>query len=324
MSLLGDRPRLEWVDDERANRRHAMHSAPPVFLLAPHRSFTSVLTSMLGQHADLYALPETNLFVTCEMWQWWFIHRGGEHLDGHGLLRAVAEVVFGEQTTRTIALARQWLRQRLNWPSATVFAALSARLLPRRVVEKSPWAALRPHCLQHLLACHPDASFLHVVRHPSTQGASLLRLWQEIEVPKARVDLWLDRGGDPQHLWWRSHSNILHFLEKVSPSRQLRLRGEDALANVDGALRDVCCWLGIAAEPAAIEAMKHPERSPFAVPGPPGAFLGLDPGFLADPVLRPRAAPARPPPSLDNVVPWDDKRSLRPEVRELARKFGYS
>jgi hypothetical protein len=324
VSLLGVLPRLEWADGERRNRRNAVDSAPPVFLLAPHRSFTSVLTSMLGEHPDLYALPETNLFITYNLWQWWLIYDEGEHLDGHGLLRAVAEVVFGEQTIRTVALARRWLRQRLNWPSAAVFAALSARLLPSRVVEKSPWTASRPHYLQHLLACYPDASFLHMVRHPCTQGASLLRLWEEIEVPKAQVGFWLDHGGDPQHMWWRAHSNILQFLEEVSPSRQLLLRGEDALADIDGTLRDLCRWLGITADPAAIDAMKHPERSRFAFPGPPGAVLGLDPGFLADPVLRPRVAPAKPLPSLDDVVPWDDKRTLKPEVRELARKLGYS
>jgi len=324
VSLLGDRPRLEWADDERGNRRHAVHPAPPVFLLAPPRSFTSVLTSMLGQHADLYALPETNLFVTYELWQWWRIHGRGERPAGHGLLRAVAEVVFGEQTIHTVVLARRWLRQRLSWPSAAVFAVLCARLLPSRVVEKSPWTAFRPHYLQHLLACHPDASFLHVVRHPCTQGASQLRLWQEIEVPRAQIDFWVDHGGDPEHLWWRAHSNILQFLEKVSPSRQLRLRGEDALADIDGTLQDVCRWLGIAADPAAIDSMKHPERSPFAFPGPPGAALGLDPGFLADPVFRPRAAPAKQLPSLNDVVPWDERRTLKPEVRELARKLGYS
>ena len=70
--------------------------------------------------------------------------------------------------------------------------------------------------------------------------------------------------------------------------------------------------------------MKHPERSPFAGLGPPGATLGNDPGFLADPVLRVRPTPAEPPPSLDAVLPWDNRRGLEPEVHQLARDFGYS
>ena len=324
MSLLDDDPRVEWNGNSRRGLRGALDSAPPVFLVAPPRSFTSVLTSMLGQHPDLYALPETNLFITRELRQWCLAFRGTERLGGQGLLRAVAEVVFGAQTTRTVTLAREWLHRRLDWPCAAIFAALSARLLPSRVVEKSPWTASRPEYLRYMFACHPNASFLHIVRHPSTHGASMLRLFADIGIPAAQIDSWLDRGGDPQRSWWEAHTNILEVLAEVPSSQQLRLQGENALANIDGTLRHVCCWLGVTAEPTIISAMKHPEHSPFAAPGPPGATLGNDPGFLADPILRVRPTPAEPPPSLDAILPWDNRRGLEPEVRQLARDFGYS
>ena len=35
----------------------------PLFILAPPRSFTTVTSAMIGQHPEMYGLPETNLFV---------------------------------------------------------------------------------------------------------------------------------------------------------------------------------------------------------------------------------------------------------------------
>ena len=34
----------------------------PLFMIAPARSYTSVIAAMLGQHPDLYAFPELMLF----------------------------------------------------------------------------------------------------------------------------------------------------------------------------------------------------------------------------------------------------------------------
>ena len=41
--------------------KHAHELPPPVFVLAPVRSFTSVVCAMIGQHPQMYGLPETNL-----------------------------------------------------------------------------------------------------------------------------------------------------------------------------------------------------------------------------------------------------------------------
>ena len=71
----------------------------------------------------------------------------------------------------------------------------------------------------------------------------------------------------------------------------------------------------------AIEEMKHPERSPYACFGPPGARFGNDRFFLERPALRPERAE---PHTLVGPLPWrEDGRELMPEVIELARQFGY-
>ena len=65
----------------------------------------------------------------------------------------------------------------------------------------------------------------------------------------------------------------------------------------------------------------HPESSPFARIGPPNARWGNDFYFLQRPGLRPSWGA---PQNLDDPLEWHtDGRGFFPEVRELARSFGY-
>src|SRR5262245_30909041 len=74
----------------------------PLIILGAPRSFTSVVCAMLGQHPEMYGLPEVNLFVAETMAE----RRGliaQPPWSEHGLLRAVAQLFGGEQTIQTIA-----------------------------------------------------------------------------------------------------------------------------------------------------------------------------------------------------------------------------
>jgi hypothetical protein len=68
--------------------------------------------------------------------------------------------------------------------------------------------------------------------------------------------------------------------------------------------------------------MKHPERSPYAHYGPPGARYGNDRSFLRSPELRPTRAERW---ELDGPLSWRaDGQGFAPQVLELARLFGYT
>jgi hypothetical protein len=195
---------------------------------------------------------------------------------------------------------------------------------PRRLVDKSPSTVLHLERLHRLRRAFPDAFYLHLLRHPRSQGESLWRLRGERAAEELNA---MDHGSDPpvvdlQLAWYRMHLNIVSFLDGVGEDQWLRLRGEDLLADLDNELPRVAKWLGIAAGTAAVDAMKHPERSPFAGFGPPNARLGNDPDFLRDPVLR--ESKHRSEPSLDGPVPWrTDGEGLSSEVVALAHAFGY-
>jgi hypothetical protein len=305
----------------------------PVFVLAPARSFTSVVCAMLGQHPQMYGLPETNLLgaetVRIRLNR---AARSTHRTILHGLLRAVAELYFGAQTEQTIRLARQWLETRAELPTELLFQYLMEQVAPRIVLEKSPSLVNTQSCLRRIDEKFPSARFIHLVRHPRGHRDSVLKAIDDLErhgpLPETN---WLlqvatfrlpgHNGGrdegvrDPQHWWYARNVGIKEFLRSIPPGRQIRVRGEDLLSDPDTHLQSVASWLGLQNDAVAIEAMKHPENSPYAFLGPRGARFGNDRFFLERPALRPGRA---------KVLELNGAQEFLPEVRALATEFGYS
>jgi hypothetical protein len=116
----------------------------PVFILAPGRCFSSLVCAMLGQNPQLYSVLETQLLTRDTMNEWLAAFAGGIH--AHGLLRAVAEIIFGGQEERQIARARWWLAKRCDKNTDEVLKTLAAELSPLSLVEKSPMATAQGTC----------------------------------------------------------------------------------------------------------------------------------------------------------------------------------
>ncbi len=299
----------------------------PLFLLAPPRSYTSLINAMVGQHPQMFGLPELNLFNVKQLKDLWrrvSDEIGGDSNRRHGLLRAVAEIYGGEQTSATIEMAYHWAAARENQSSGTVFRELIAKIDPLIPVEKSPAYTISMQRLMRIYHSCPDARFIHLIRHPIPQCLSVMNLNKGIfalfvnafEFEKHRAIV------EPQIAWHDININILNFLDVVPESNQIRVRGEDFMANPQQHLSMICRWLGIRDDNEAIDEMMHPERSPFACFGPITALFGNDPNFLRNPVFRPHK-PKVPP--LSGILPWrDDGKGLRPEVIQLAQEFGYS
>lgn len=302
---------------------------PLLIILAPPRSFTSVVCAMLGQHPQMYGLPEVNLFSAETMRErqgmlkW---RKSGES----GLLRTVAQLWGGEQTMQTVALAKRWVQFRLESSCVSVMRELMEKVRPRIIVEKSPATTRRVDCMQRIRRAFPGARFIHLLRHPRTQGDSLFTMVKNNRAPVAVAQELgaLDFSTDPptldlQKVWYALHMNIYTFLETVPRDQWIRIRGEDLLSDPDRHLVEIAEWLGLRTDKEAIEMMKHPERSPYAGIGPLNAPFGNDGKFLRDPHLRP--LPKGKEPSLEGPLSWrPDKRGFSPEVIELAMEFGYT
>jgi hypothetical protein len=301
--------------------------ASPLFLLAPPRSYTSLINAMIGQHPQAFGLPELCLFNADQLKGLWVRisdEMGDDAKTRQGLLRAVAEIYAGEQTAAAIIMANHWAAAREERSTASVYQELVAKIDPLIPVEKSPAYAISLKRMRAMREAFPDARFLHLIRHPVAQCKSVMSLNDGAFALYVNSIEFLDDRAviEPQFAWHDLNVEILNFLDEVPPHLQMRIRGEDIICDPRRYLGIICRWLGIRDDDEAIEEMMHPERSPFACFGPINALFGNDPNFLRGPTFRPHKVKF---PPLDQPVPWrDDSKGLRPEVIALAQEFGYA
>lgn len=294
----------------------------PIFVLAPPRSYSSVVATMIGQHPDLVGLPELKLFAYRTIGELedslplYWRERGFTHRSP-GLVRAIAEFKFGSQDLKALEGARYWLSDRRHWSGVHVFDALLATLGPRVAVEKSPENVATAAALHRLARAYPRARYLHLTRHPVTTQISMVE-HRERTVPLHPLQ------GQPMAgvaAWLEVHGRITRFLAGLPPERAMRVRSEDVLNDPERQLAAVAQWLGVQSDEDALAAMMHPERSPFARSGPEssGVSGGHDPGFLRDPRPRKVALPC----AVGQPPGWQAEPSLWRRTAALAHRFGY-
>ena len=282
----------------------------PLFIVAPPRSFTSVIGGMLGQHPQAYGMPEMNLSAG---------DRLGDNfdLDGRvapnsGMLRLLAQLQGGAQTDVTVIEARQWISRRLHWTTTRAFEHIQGLIGPKIMVEKSPRTTMKIDSLRRMARFFPKARFLHLTRHPRTTGKSMIDLVGSAEFAM------------PEKVWLTSQTNIVELSQELPFDQYMRIKGETLLARPQFYLGQVCEWLGIDSSPEAIEAMLHPENSVYANIGPPTAPFGNDPNFLQDPKLDFARLARIKEPSLYDPLEWGkDGETFSAPVIKLARQFGY-
>lgn len=314
----------------------ALRTDTILVVLAPPCSCASVVGAMLGQHPEMFGLPETHLFACETVSQWLELSARETFNMAHGLLRLVAQLCFGGQAEGQIVQARGWLRRRAHLTTGYLIEELAEMVCPRTIVDKSPSTVYRLDSLQRIRNMFPQASFLHLVQHPRQYAESVMKALREaaahgpvpgwlLNLASGRVtsDSTVQEGAvDPQNAWHVLHKNISEFLATVPEHQKFLLRSEDLFAYPDENLASIAGWLGMRKDREVIEAMKQPERSPFACFGPENAHHGDDHFFLSDPTAK---FGQQTPQSLEGPLNWrTDGGEFISEVKELARNFGYA
>ncbi|WP_162408984.1 sulfotransferase [Acuticoccus sediminis] len=277
----------------------------PIFILGRPSSRTALASAMIGGNPDTFAVPDINLFAEDRLELVWseMARLGQAHADG--LVRTVACLYAGDQSIASVQMARRWVLRRYFWPIYKVFEELADKVAPRRLVDRSRVYSVRKGAIERILESYPDAQFVHLVSHPAHAGTNPFA-----RRPKPKDDAAKLAADD----WLETNRRLCNSLANVDEANRVLVRLEDLLGTPEGELARISRAFGLRSDPAAIEAMMHPERSPFATVGPAGAPFGDDRAFLKDPVLRTADAP-RP------DVPVD--ASLPDEISELAAQFGY-
>ena len=289
-------------------------------MLSPPRSFSSVVSTVIGEHPDLYGFPELHVFVEDTIGQLieYEIKSKRRYCGPHGLLRAIAQLHEGTQSTESISRAIVWLHDRRDWPTKDMMDYLLEQVSPQIGVEKSPVNSRSIRHLKRIYKQYPNSFFLHLVRHPVSGAKSREEFNQDLILRSMHY-----RGTKLIYHtleWYEMHRNIMEFTSKLPIGQTMRIRGEDLLSDPDQYLPQIAEWVGIRTDTAAIEAMKHPENSPYACVGPAPARGGNDLKFMLSPKLRVGKVKE---PSLEAFLPEALAELNEQETWEMARRLGF-
>lgn len=290
----------------------------PLFILTCMRSYSSLVCAMLGQHPQMYSLPEQNLFVADTVNKLMKASLLLRPASLNGLARAVAEIEFGAQTEEAVELAFQWLKKRSHWSTQKVFFHFMDAVTPRICIDKSPSTGLTKAFLNRLRRMFPRANFLHLTRHPRPTCRSMYQLSVETNQRHGgKQTVKKDQAG----LWHRINRNIMDFSRDIPVGQFMHIQGEKLLGEPDVYFPQIVEWLGLDAGEENLALMFHPENSPFAFIGPKNAPFGNDVNFLENPKFQHREIPTA---SLEGPLEWlPGKKTFNRETLELARELGY-
>ncbi len=293
----------------------------PLFILCPGRSFSSVVSTMIGQHPDCYGLPELKLFSGTTLGEAWDNDARPGSYPMQGLKRVIAELHHGEQTDETVEEATAWILARRDWTARQVMDHIQEQVGDRILVDKSPANINNPVVLGRIVRAYPEANYLQLLRHPRTRGKSQMNTVNKIKNRLGASGSGIDV--DVEFKWSGTHTMIRALAAELALGQLLWIRGEALLGDLELYLPQIAQWLGIRDDAEAIEAMLHPERSPYACIGPKKAKHGNNGGFLKNPVLDRERLSSMSEPSLDGPLDWAPELVFTPKTRRLAHEFGY-
>ena len=255
----------------------------PLIILSPPRSFSSVVSTMIGEHPQIYGFPELHLFSGRTVEDIIRREQKAGNAGPPGLLRTLAQEHYGVQTANTILKATIWFRERRHWPTKKLFDYLLELVSPKMGLEKSPETAGKITFLERSYTWFPKAYYLHLTRHPVSSRKSIQEFYEE---KKKKKNFSFKYQVDGLTVWYTMHNNIINFTNTLPAGQTMRIKGEELLSEPDLYLPQIASWLGLRTDCEAIEAMKHPENSPYAYVGPPPVRGGNDPKFMRSPRLR--------------------------------------
>jgi hypothetical protein len=295
----------------------------PVFVLAPPRSYSTVTVALLAGHPGIYGFPEMLIFSADTVGE--LIQRVPRHRQvpsfvesqRSGILRAVADVLEGNQEESAIGRAEEWLTDRCWWSSRQLMDDLLERVYPQVGLEKSPETVSTNKALRACLDSYPNARYIHLTRHPVNTMRSYvdhMQPWVGKSEKRRKTLVVLAVSS-----WYLSHLRIVRTLGQIPAGQWARVRAEDLLREPAIQLPKLLSWLGLPADGDIVGKMMHTENWRFAGTGPSGRLFGGDPKFMLSPVLR----PVREPGEIDFDESWGIPDEVRGRLTALANALGY-
>jgi amino acid adenylation domain-containing protein len=288
-------------------------NAPAAFILSPPRAGSTLFRVMLGAHPRVFAPPELQLLnyntlrerraaLSSERDAFWL----------QGTVRAVMELRHCSALDAA-ALIEDCERRDLSVKE--FYGVLQDGLRGRLLVDKTPTYSLDPATLRRAEEDFDGARYIHLVRSPAASIASFEEAKLHVFFPPFLSGPHRFTCAQLAELVWDvSHQNILAFLERIPPERQLSVRFEELVQDPRRVATQVSRFLGLRFSRKMIEPYKQDQRRLMTdAPHPMGRMLG-DVKFHRHGRIRAGAGRNR---------GRDHERLLGPVTRELAGRLGY-
>jgi amino acid adenylation domain-containing protein len=224
---------------------------PPIFILSPPRSGSTLLRVMLAGHPRLFAPQELELlsFDTLQDRRATFTGRDSFWLEG--TIRAVMEIKGCDAEP-----ARRIMESCENEQLTTEqFYRLMQEWLGEKIlIDKTPSYALDLEILKRAETIFTHPLYIHLLRHPY----GMIRSFEDSKLDQLyRVFFSSEHHFTAQELgeliWLISHQNILEFLNDVPANRQHRVRFEDLVNKPKITIEGICQFLGLDFHPDMLQ-----------------------------------------------------------------------
>lgn len=294
----------------------------PLFILCPGRSFSSVIAAVIGQHPECYGLPELYIFLGDTLGETIDLYEQSGRSSLVGLERTLAQLHDGTQTVETVIAAKAWIKANRHLSARDVLEHIQELVGSRILVEKSTGFDVDGDGMLRAIKAYPQASFMQLLRHPRSRGVSHHTATGKVKVRKF-FNLLMGVTSDFEARWTSKHLQIHDFGRRLPPGQLMRVNGEIFLHDLRLYLPQVCEWLGIRSDEAAIAAMLRPEDSPYSSVGPENAKGGANREYLANPKLDLERLAKTSDPTMDAPMDWAPDQDFSDMTKILGSYYGY-
>ena len=228
---------------------------PAIFILAPPRSGTSLLSLMLAGHPDLIAFNELKLLGFHTLSERNTAYQGKFSLWQEGAIRAVMAL---KNCTADEAKSIIHDFEQKGYTTKAFYQQLQALADPQTIVDKTPAYALDINILQKIKEDFANPIFIHLVRHPYTMVNSFEKYHLDQVLYLKEHDYTAKELGEL--VWLESHQNILEFLKDIPKNQQFQLRYEDLVQQPEQIIQALCAQTGLAFHPNLLTPYQNIEQ----------------------------------------------------------------